>query len=150
MTRVFAIVMLGGMTALYVFGRFGTIIDRENKSLCNWYEWLGLGIRWTFPMNPAGVRIECRMGGHRDVSDLQYTRHLFLLNRFGPPLRIGRVKGIAESRNLAHTIAAFLEVPIEEGTCKPADQVCVPLPWANLGYRFFHGARLFLGHRMPA
>lgn len=143
--RALACTGLGIMAAVYAFGRFGTIIDREAKTLCNWYNCFGLGIRWTFPMNPAAVRLECRMGGHRDVSELQYTRHLFLLNRFGPPLRIGRVKHVGESRQLARAIANFLHVPVEEGTCKPSDQVCVPLPWAALGHGFFRGAGFFLG-----
>jgi hypothetical protein len=143
-TRVLGTIVLGGGAAVYAFGRFGTIIDREAGTLCNWYECLGLGIRWTFPMKPTAVRIECRLGGHREVSDLQYTRHLFLLNRIGPPLRIGRVKGVGEARELAARLGELLGVPIEEGGCKPSDQVCFPPPWANLGDGFFRGASVFV------
>lgn len=143
--RMFCAAVLAVMTLPIGLGRFGVIVDRRRRTVQNWYECLGVGICWTFPMRPAAVRLEWRMGGHRDVSDLVYVQHIFLLNEFGPPLRIGRVRTSAAAREIAATLADFLAIPIEEGSPRPGDQICVPRPWADWSRGFFSAARLYLG-----
>lgn len=143
--RLLCAAILALMTFPIGFGRFGVVIHRQQMTVQNWYECLGIGVCWTFPMRPAAVRLEWRMGGHRDVSDLVYIQHIFLLNQSGPPLRIGRVRTSTAAREVAARLAGFLGVPIQEGSPRPADQICVPRPWADWFGRFFSAARLYFG-----
>lgn len=133
--------------SVYSFGRFGTDIDRESGVFCNWYELFGFRARWVYRMSPVKVRLEYRFGGHRDESELTYIPHLFLINRYGPPFRIGRFRRIHEGKQAAVSVAHALGVPFEEGGFGAAEQVCVPAPWAFLTSGMPRSARVIFSRR---